>query len=271
MTDFGLSSASDQAHQGKLLHTLCGTPAYVPPEILSNRGYSGAMADIWSCGIILFVLVAGYLPFNDPNLMAMYRKIIRGVFRFPRWFSPELKRLVSRLLDTNPDTRITVEEISRDPWFRKGLDEARWKELTFLGKEESVEEKMAKREEREVGAFDIISFASGFDLSGMFGPVPTKERVVMRGKAGLALEMIERVGRSEKLAVRRWGKGGRKMTIEDQGRREIAVVDLMSIGEEIWVVEVEKGKGFSAEFNGFWEKKMLPFLESLRAAAVRQP
>jgi serine/threonine protein kinase len=70
VSDFGLSAVRDQTQLDGLLHTLCGTPAYVAPEILAKKGYDGAKIDVWSCGVILFVLAAGYLPFNDPNLMA---------------------------------------------------------------------------------------------------------------------------------------------------------------------------------------------------------
>ena len=60
------------------------------PEILTKRGYNGAMVDVWSCGVILYVLNAGYLLFNDPNLMAMYKKIYKGEYKCPKWFSSDL-------------------------------------------------------------------------------------------------------------------------------------------------------------------------------------
>ncbi|KAJ6799637.1 CBL-interacting serine/threonine-protein kinase 12-like [Iris pallida] len=121
VSDFGLSAVSDQIRQDGLFHTFCGTPAYVAPEVLARRGYDGANVDIWSCGVILFVLMAGYLPFHDNNVMAMYRKIYKGEFRCPKWFSPELTQLLSRLLDTNPHTRITIPEIMQYRWFKKGF------------------------------------------------------------------------------------------------------------------------------------------------------
>lgn len=123
ITDFGLSAVTEQVRPDGLLHTLCGTPAYVAPELLAKKGYDGAKVDIWSCGVVLFVLIAGYLPFNDTNLMAMYRKIYKGQYRCPKWTSPDLKRLLSRLLDTNPETRITIDMIINDPWFKKGFKE----------------------------------------------------------------------------------------------------------------------------------------------------
>ncbi|CAA3001120.1 CBL-interacting kinase 2-like [Olea europaea subsp. europaea] len=89
ISDFGLSALAESKRQDGLLHTTCGTPAYVAPEVINRKGYEGAKADIWSCGVILFVLLAGYLPFHDSNLMEMYRKIGKAEFRCPSWFPQE--------------------------------------------------------------------------------------------------------------------------------------------------------------------------------------
>lgn len=168
VSDFGLSAVKEQIRVDGMLHTLCGTPAYVAPEILAKRGYDGAKVDIWSCGVILFVLAAAYLPFNDPNLMAMYRKIYTGEFKCPRWFSPDLRRFLSRLMDTNPETRITVDEILRDPWFRKGYKEVKIYEEGFdFGEKVNGEE---EDKTVDLNAFDIISlFSSGLNLSRLIG------------------------------------------------------------------------------------------------------
>ncbi|XP_022885336.1 CBL-interacting protein kinase 23-like [Olea europaea var. sylvestris] len=74
VSDFGLSALPQQAREDGLLHTTFGTPSYVAPEVINNKGYNGAKADLWSCGVILFVLMAGYLPFEGSNLMALYKK-----------------------------------------------------------------------------------------------------------------------------------------------------------------------------------------------------
>ncbi|CAL5378201.1 unnamed protein product [Camellia sinensis] len=71
VSDFGLSAFSQQAREDMLFHIACGTPNYVAPEVLTDKGYDGTTADIWSCGVILIVLVAGYLPFDEPNHMAL--------------------------------------------------------------------------------------------------------------------------------------------------------------------------------------------------------
>ncbi|KAF6156673.1 hypothetical protein GIB67_017809 [Kingdonia uniflora] len=73
VSDFGLSALSQEGVE--LLHTTCGTPNYVAPEVLSHQGYDGSAADVWSCGVILYVLMAGYLPFDETDLPTLYAKV----------------------------------------------------------------------------------------------------------------------------------------------------------------------------------------------------
>ncbi|KAE8718282.1 CBL-interacting serine/threonine-protein kinase 12 [Hibiscus syriacus] len=80
ISDFGLSAVKEQIRPDGLLHTICGTPGYVAPEILARKGYDGAKVDVWSCGVILYVLHAGYLPFKDPNQVVMYQRMFKGEF-----------------------------------------------------------------------------------------------------------------------------------------------------------------------------------------------
>ncbi|KAF3487781.1 hypothetical protein F2Q69_00057778 [Brassica cretica] len=121
ITDFGLSAFAEHLRQDGLLHTTCGTPAYVAPEVILKKGYDGAKADLWSCGVILFVLLAGYLPFQDDNLVNMYKKIYRGDFKCPGWLSSDARRLVVKLLDPNPNTRITIDKVMDSPNHSKYL------------------------------------------------------------------------------------------------------------------------------------------------------
>ncbi|CAI5515966.1 unnamed protein product [Closterium sp. Naga37s-1] len=124
VSDFGLSALPQQQHRDGLLHTTCGTPNYVAPEVLHNKGYDGRKADVWSCGVILFVLLAGYVPFDEPDLVLLYDKISRAHFKFPEWFSPGVKRLITRILNPDPTTRPGLEAIRRDEWFQRDYQRA---------------------------------------------------------------------------------------------------------------------------------------------------
>jgi 5'-AMP-activated protein kinase, catalytic alpha subunit len=88
-------------------------------EVFRNKGHDGTKADIWSYGVILYVLLTGALPFPDDNITAMFKKMSHGDYCRPPWLSTDARRLIPRLLDPNPDTRITVAQLVETPWFRK--------------------------------------------------------------------------------------------------------------------------------------------------------
>ncbi|PHT26611.1 CBL-interacting serine/threonine-protein kinase 11 [Capsicum baccatum] len=248
VTDFGLSAVGDQMRPGELLHTLCGTPAYVAPEILAKKGYDGAKVDIWSCGIILFVFNAGYLPFNDTNLMTIYRKIYKGEFRCPKWTSPELKRLLTRLLDTNPVTRITVEEIKNDPWFQRGYQEVK--------SENQFEIKLGlESAEKFLNAFDIISYSSGFNFSILLkdnGGFIDKERFVSMESREKIIRKVEEVGKAEGMTVVQ--RSGASVKVEGQNGNFVLMVVVNRLTEKLVIVEIEK-----RETEGeIWKKKFKP-------------
>jgi serine/threonine protein kinase len=114
VVDFGLSNTHEG---GKLLSTACGSPCYAAPEMIAGKKYVGPMADIWSMGVILFALVCGYLPFEDPNTALLYKKILSGDYKPPKWISPEVKDLIRCILEVDPRKRYTMDDIRRHPWY----------------------------------------------------------------------------------------------------------------------------------------------------------
>ncbi|OHT06746.1 CAMK family protein kinase [Tritrichomonas foetus] len=112
LIDFGLSRFCDENG----CSTVCGSPAYTAPEIVKRMEYSH-QADIWSAGILLFAMTAGYLPFYDENLPTQLHKIILINPVYPETISHELKCLLQKLLQKNPTERITIPEIYENPWF----------------------------------------------------------------------------------------------------------------------------------------------------------
>ena len=103
-----------------LLHTTCGTPNYVAPEVLEDKGYDGKKADIWSCGVILYVLLAGFLPFDEKKMADLFRKIQAAEVQYPAWFSDEVKDLLGMILTASPGDRATISTIQEHPWYTKG-------------------------------------------------------------------------------------------------------------------------------------------------------
>lgn len=124
ITDFGLSAMKGASTTEELLHTQCGSPNYCAPEIIARhrQGYNGAKVDAWSCGIILFALLAGFLPFYDENTKVLYRMIQRDDVKFPRKFPAEAKDLVLRLLHKEPEKRFTLADVKKHPWFAVGYN-----------------------------------------------------------------------------------------------------------------------------------------------------
>ncbi|KAG6490841.1 CBL-interacting protein kinase 29-like [Zingiber officinale] len=253
VSDFGFAAlrSSDGDH---LLRTQCGTPAYVSPEILMGKksnGYDGAKADIWSCGVILFVLVAGYLPFNDPNIMSLYRKIYCGHHRCPRWTPPDLRRLIARLLDPNPATRISIDCILRDPWFAKDLDA---NQMAALMRPLADEQKPQYRDAgSELNAFDLIAFSPGLDLSSFFveGETSDRERFASSDPADRVLDQVERVGKGEGFVVRMEEdqKGMPTAAVVERQSGELIVrVEVHRLPGGMAVVELEKGGGVAGIF-----------------------
>lgn len=118
VADFGLSNIMSD---GNFLKTSCGSPNYAAPEVIGGKLYAGPEVDVWSCGVILYVLLVGRLPFDDEHIPSLFAKIARGSYMVPTWMSPGAAALIKKMLVVNPVQRATIEEIRQDPWFLKDL------------------------------------------------------------------------------------------------------------------------------------------------------
>ncbi|AQZ17714.1 HSL1 (YKL101W) [Zygosaccharomyces parabailii] len=116
IADFGMAALEVS---NKLLQTSCGSPHYASPEIVMGRPYHGGPSDVWSCGIILFALLTGHLPFNDDNIKKLLLKVQSGRYHMPQNLSPEAKDLISKILVVNPFRRIPTNEILNHPLLTK--------------------------------------------------------------------------------------------------------------------------------------------------------
>ncbi|XP_058092323.1 CBL-interacting protein kinase 5-like [Magnolia sinica] len=286
VTDFGLSALAKTERRDGLLHTICGTPAYVAPEVINDNGYDGAKADIWSCGVVLFVLMAGYLPFNDPSLIEMYKKISRGEFKCPYWFPSEVCKLLSKVLDPNPSTRITISNIMENPWFKKGYKPIGT--ITKQAEEATVEigdvdvtfssdgidgddEKSGSADfmrPTSMNAFDIISLSPGFNLSGLFEKKneskKVEERFTTTKPAAAIVSKLEEIAEMERFEVEK-KDGMVKLKRSKEGRKGQLAIDaeIFEMTPSIHMVEVKKTAGDSLEYQAFCNKGLKPSLKDI--------
>jgi serine/threonine protein kinase len=118
IADFGLSNCM---RDGWFLKTSCGSPNYAAPEVISGKLYAGPEVDIWSCGVIVYALLCGTLPFDDESIPYLFRKIKGGIYILPSYLSDSSKDLISKMLVTDPLKRITIQGIRNHPWFLQDL------------------------------------------------------------------------------------------------------------------------------------------------------
>lgn len=118
IADFGLSNTM---RDGEFLKTSCGSPNYASPEVVSGKAYAGPEVDVWSCGVVLYALLCGSLPFDDENVPNLFRKIKHGNFTLPGHLSSEAKDLIVQMLVVDPTRRITFAQIRKHTWFQKDL------------------------------------------------------------------------------------------------------------------------------------------------------
>eukprot|EP00401_Gymnodinium_catenatum_P040193 CAMPEP_0117608500 /NCGR_PEP_ID=MMETSP0784-20121206/80840_1 /TAXON_ID=39447 /ORGANISM="" /LENGTH=416 /DNA_ID=CAMNT_0005411775 /DNA_START=1 /DNA_END=1248 /DNA_ORIENTATION=- len=128
IVDFGLSN---MFKDGQLLKTACGSPCYAAPEMIAGHLYVPARCDVWSCGVIVFALICGFLPFEDQNTSALYRKILNAEYQTPRFISQQARSLINAMLTTDPVKRITLPEIRQHAWYLQIPNAAsRWEGVT---------------------------------------------------------------------------------------------------------------------------------------------
>ena len=118
LIDFGLSC---QFNEGELINTPCGSPCYAAPEMLLGNNYNGLASDIWSCGIVLFTMVCGYLPFEEETNEKLYKKIYSTKLEIPERISSQCKDLLNKLLVVNPKKRPSLEEIKNHKFLNYGV------------------------------------------------------------------------------------------------------------------------------------------------------
>lgn len=283
VSDFGLSALAESKRQDGLLHTTCGTPAYVAPEVINRKGYDGAKADIWSCGAVLFVLLAGYLPFHDSNLMEMYRKIGKADYKCPSWFPRDVRRLLMRMLDPNPSTRTSIAMIRQSSWFKKGLrfkmlrsetgSDAKASEDAAAVSETSESSSVSADGNQEpdrpptLNAFDIISLSAGFNLSSLFEDNSKKKETLFtcRKPASVILSKLEDIAKLLRFRVQKKEAGLLKFEALTEGKKGPLSIDteIFEITPSFYLVEMKKSNGDTLEYQKILKEDIRPALQDI--------
>ncbi|XP_076912958.1 CBL-interacting serine/threonine-protein kinase 5-like [Bidens hawaiensis] len=282
VSDFGLSALPEQLRNDGMLHTQCGTPAYIAPEVLRKKGYDGAKADTWSCGVVLYALLAGCLPFRDDNLMYMYKKIFKAEYEFPPWFSGDARRLVAKLLVVNPSQRITIPAVMRSTWFSRGLKTsggilapillktASLVDMTEYDKTSETEKpiRKSKSSPRFYNAFEFISsMSSGFDLSNMF-ETNRKSESLFTSKycASMIMNKLESIAKKLNFKILYSNQNEYKLKMEGitEGRKGklLVTAEVFEVAPEVAVVEFSKTAGDTLEYKKF-EEDVRPGLQDI--------
>lgn len=149
--DLGLSACYEGL---STLKTFCGSPCYAAPEMVEGKtSYLPLQADLWSCGVVLFAMLCGHLPFCDTDTHVLFKKILACNYKLPAYLSPHAQDLIQKLLVKAPEQRISLEEIREHSWFNRvssapayGLD---------LGDRLPVDEEIVRRV-RALGGGDRV-------------------------------------------------------------------------------------------------------------------
>jgi hypothetical protein len=112
--DFGVSRIISKS---QIIKEQCGTPAYLAPEIIINKGYSSFYSDMWSLGIVLYTMICGAVPYRGSSLQELLDSEINKEIEYPSFLSPSAKDLIQKLLQFEPTKRVSFPEIFKHPWF----------------------------------------------------------------------------------------------------------------------------------------------------------
>ncbi|URE36702.1 Cbl-interacting protein kinase [Musa troglodytarum] len=267
ISDFGLSALPQHLGNDGLLHTTCGSPNYIAPEVLSNRGYDGSGSDIWSCGVILYDILTGLLPFDDRNLAVLYQKISKGETEIPKWLSPGAQNILKRILDPNPIMRINMAGIKADDWFKQDYapivpnDDDDDKEIDSLDASLCIKEHNVPDEDRtsssHINAFQLIGMSSSLDLSGFFEKEDVSERKIRftsNHAPNHLFNKIEDVATEMGLQAHK-GPGKLKVTQKHNPRSPgstgsfSVAAEVFELSPSLYVVELRKSQGDSSLYR----------------------
>jgi len=282
ISDFGLSNfidggdtaPTDGTKRVKLLHTTCGTPNYVAPEVLADEGYDGKTADVWSCGVILYVLLAGFLPFDEKVMSELFRKIQRAEFAYPPWFSKETRFLLGKMLVTDPKVRITLEDVQKNPWYNKGFEmEApkRYTPITVTQKQLATAvstvqmtapasaDAAAPSGAPTLNAFDLINLVGGLALDNLFNFHKGSHVSWKRFYHFESALPVDKIITGMKAIMQKTGMAslqsetanGMVFHVRRKGQHSDLHIDIFMVLKNLHIIEIRRGKGDAIAYYKF--------------------
>jgi serine/threonine protein kinase len=257
IADFGLSVFSG----GGMLKTRCGTPNYVAPEVLHANGYAGPPADIWSAGVILYVMLAAQLAFDAPNLTELARKIMSVQITYPRSMPVGAVDLIRSILIANPEHRPTIEQIRQHPWFAVNYVQVVGGSTTSTVIQTNVGEAAKTIATQPTGdddgidAFELLAALSNVNMDRLVNqgaPVSVATTFSCGNRKEDAvknvIEVLESAGvRKEELAPLRTGKSV-KVDIPCGSGMITVKINIRSITEQSSLIEIRRFKGQQFDF-----------------------
>uniref|UniRef100_A0A061S7T9 non-specific serine/threonine protein kinase n=1 Tax=Tetraselmis sp. GSL018 TaxID=582737 RepID=A0A061S7T9_9CHLO len=281
LSDFGLGALPNSVNteNGKLM-TTCGTPNYVAPEVLYKQGYEGAPADVWSLGVVLYVIMAGCLPFDEPSLPALFRAITQAEYETPPWFSPRVCGLLRRMICVDPAQRITVEQLRRDPWVCEGGYEPHGGTMAPLAEAEaqdifaanSVSQEDIKASQLSLAALDptqrglgessrlnaFILISAAIDLSGMFEQrkdvVTRHTRFTSRAEPSVILSALKAAAEEMEGTAESRGDNRMRMVFPNQKGPIFVTAEVFEVIASTHMVELVRNQGDHLEYYRLYQR-----------------
>jgi len=231
---------------------------------LQKKGYDGFVADIWSCGVILYVMVSGRLPFEDDTINGLFTKIQKGTYDTPNYFSSDLKKLISKMLVVDPSKRISLQDIFDDPWFKIGFTKEESKVVDMSNpisdfenaEEEKEKNKKIKKKIEYMTAFDLPTLLVLGKLNPLQGTVIKREtRFMVKGSLKEVFDHFEKSITDIDSKCKIMPKlNTLKIHLQDKGNVLVFVIEILPIVGGVNLCEIKKVKGEILQFNDIYRK-----------------
>uniref|UniRef100_A0A1I8HN43 Protein kinase domain-containing protein n=1 Tax=Macrostomum lignano TaxID=282301 RepID=A0A1I8HN43_9PLAT len=162
LVDFGFCNVMQP---NELLNTHCGSPQYASPELFKGEAYDGIKVDVWSLGVILYVLVCGSFPFCGEHLGTIKASVMRGLVRFPFYLSHSCESLIRWMLNSDPVKRCSIEQVCCSPWMRSSPNWPAYAELMQHYASTKPAAAAPEAEELDPAVLSLLSDNFGYDAS----------------------------------------------------------------------------------------------------------